>query len=61
MRWVWRFYILREEYGQEEKLYLLRKHKMSYKKNEKLRVKGKNDKRERKTEENYIKKRGEMP
>lgn len=25
MRWVWRFYILREEYGEEEKLYLLRK------------------------------------
>lgn len=25
IRWVWRFYILREEYGEEEKLYLLRK------------------------------------
>lgn len=24
-RWAWRFYILREEYGEEEKLYLLRK------------------------------------
>ena len=26
LRWVWKFYILRENYGDEEKLYLIKKY-----------------------------------